>query len=346
MKTILHVTEVLSGGVLPVVSGICNGLCDKYNFVVAYGIRPDMPDNLSDHFDSRVKLIPIPDLKLKLSLRGDLSAIRAIKKIVKEESPDIIHIHSTKAGIDARIGLLGCEAVKYYTPHGFCFLRKDQLGLKRFVLRTMEIVLARLCDGIIACGKYEYEEAKRITSKALLVENGLDTDYMDDILDEEDEYEHQYTIYTAGRIGPQKNPKVFNAIAEKMIDYKFVWIGDGEDRALLKSKNIEVTGVLDRREVIKKAVNFDCYISTSLWEGLPIALMEAMYMEKECVVTDIEGNNELIIDGKSGRLFRSLDEAFKALTDEKKSFGVNAKQRIVDNYTLVKMCEKYEKVYG
>ncbi|WP_248404540.1 glycosyltransferase [Butyrivibrio fibrisolvens] len=346
MKTILHVTEVLSGGVLPVVAGICNGLCDKYNFVVAYGIRPDMPSNLSTHFDSRIKMIPIPELKLKMSLKGDCNAIRAIRKIVKEEKPDIVHIHSTKAGIDARIGLLGCEAVKYYTPHGFCFLRKDQSWYKRVILRKMESFLAKLCDGIIACGKNEYEEAKKITSKAFLVENGLDTDFIDNTLKDIERYGHQYTIYTAGRIGPQKNPRLFNEIAEKMTDYKFVWIGDGEDRELLKSKNIEVTGLLDRRDVIKKSVNYDCYISTSLWEGLPIALMEAMYMRKECVVTDIEGNNELIIDNTSGCLFKSLDEACKALAANKKTFGENARQSIISNYSLTKMCEKYENVYG
>ncbi|WP_029231739.1 glycosyltransferase [Butyrivibrio sp. VCB2006] len=345
MKTIIHVTEVLSGGVLPVVTGICNGLCDEYKFVVLYGIRPDTPHNLSDYFDPRVKLIPLPDLKLRMSLIGDFKAIREIKGIVKEEKPDIIHIHSTKAGIIARIGLMGCDALKYYTPHGFCFLRKDQSGYKRFILRTMERILAGLCDGIIACGKYEYEEAKKIISKAYLVENGLDTEFVDNAIENVNQSGHEYTIYTAGRIGPQKNPKLFNEIAEKLPNYKFVWIGDGDERTQLTSRNIEITGLLPRKEAIKRAVNYDCYLSTSLWEGLPIALMESMYMGKKCVVSDVEGNNELIHDGKTGTLYTEASDACLSIINNV-SYGMEAKKLIETHYNLEEMCMKYKRVYG
>ena len=131
MKTIMHVTEVLSGGVLPVIAGICNGLCDKYNFVVVYGMRFDTPDNLDEIFDRRVKLIPLKSLKLKMSFKEDWAAIKDIKKYVNDEKPDIIHIHSTKAGIDVRIVMVGYGLSRYYTPHGFCFLRKDYSEWKR-----------------------------------------------------------------------------------------------------------------------------------------------------------------------------------------------------------------------
>ena len=345
MKTILHVTEVLSGGVLPVISGICNGLCDKYRFVVIYGNRYDVPKNLDEIFDSRVKLIFLPSLKLKMSLRDDLKSIKEIRRYVKSENPDIIHIHSTKAGIDARVGLLGCKAIKYYTPHGFCFLRKDQNGIKHLILKTMEKTLAKLCDGIIACGKYEYEAARNISKKAILIDNGLDTAFVDQVDAEVEEKEHKYTVYTAGRIGPQKNPKLFNEIASDLPDYQFVWIGEGDDRNLLTSKNIEVTGLVSRSDVIKQAKNYDCYLSTSLWEGLPIALMEAMYMGKKCVVSDVEGNNELIVNGKTGTVFEKAEEACKLIADDN-YYGKEAKQLIKDAYSLDKMCEKYERVYG
>jgi glycosyltransferase involved in cell wall biosynthesis len=345
MKTIMHITEVLSGGVLPVISGICNGLCNEYRFVVLYGIRPDTPANLHELFDARVKLIPLKSLKLKMSVKGDHEAIREIKNYVKDEKPDVIHIHSTKAGIDARIGLVGYKAKKYYTPHGFCFLRKDQNFIKRDILRLMEKTLAKMCDGIIACGKNEYEEAKMITNNAFLIENGLDIGFVDRALEDVKEKEHEYTIYTAGRIGPQKNPDLFNEIALKMPTYKFVWVGEGEDRDKLTSKNIEITGLLSRWEVIQKTRNYDCYLSTSLWEGLPIALMEAMYLGKKCVVSDVEGNNELITDGVTGALFNKTEEAC-LLLEKKEHFGNRAKQLITENYSLTKMCEKYEKLYG
>ncbi len=345
MKTIMHVTEVLSGGVLPVIAGICNGLCDKYRFVVVYGLRYDTPKNLDEIFDSRVKLIPLESLKLKMSVSGDITAIRELRRYIKKEKTDILHIHSTKAGISARAGLFGCKVTKYYTPHGFCFLRKDQNAIKHAVLKSMEFILAKMCDGIISCGKNEYEEAKRLTRNAILIENGLDTQFIDRILAGAIEKDHEYTIYTAGRIGPQKNPELFNEIALSMPEFRFVWIGDGEEREKLTSKNIEITGLLSREEVIKNAINYDCYLSTSLWEGLPIALMEAMYMGKKCVVSNIEGNNELISEGNTGTLYKigeDVCELIKGAAD----YGKAARQCIIKNYSLEKMCEKYEKVYG
>ena len=211
----------------------------------------------------------------------------------------------------------------------------------------MEKALAKMCDGIIACGKYEYEVAKKISTKAVLIENGLDTEFVDKALAEEElkeEKEHKYTVYTAGRIGPQKNPKLFNEIASNLPDYKFVWIGEGEDKNLLTSTNIEVTGLLSRRDVIKRAKNYDCYLSTSLWEGLPIALMEAMYMGKKCVVSDVEGNNELIKDGETGGVFKDAENACSLLLDSD-YYGKEANQLIKSKYSINKMCEKCEKVY-
>ncbi|WP_026503580.1 glycosyltransferase [Butyrivibrio sp. NC3005] len=344
MKKIMHVTEVLSGGVLPVIAGICNGLSDKYQFVVVFGLRFDTPKNLNEVFDSRVKLIPLPSLKLKISIKGDITAIKDLRRIVCEENPEVIHIHSTKAGIDARLGLWRCSAEKYYTPHGFCFLRKDQNRIKRVLLITMESFLTHFCDGIIACGKNEYKVAKKFTKKAVLINNGLDTKLVNEAEANVIEQEHRYTIYTAGRIGPQKNPRLFNEIATKLPEYRFVWIGDGDDRNQLTSPNIEITGLLPRKEVIRRAKNYDCYLSTSLWEGLPIALMEAMYMEKKCVVSNVEGNNELIVKGKTGTLFNKLEEACKQIIDNE-DYGKEACKYIKANYSLEGMCRKYEEVY-
>ena len=345
LKTVLHITEVLSGGVLPVISGICNGLDEEYRFIVAYGIRQDTPRNLSDLFSKKIKLIPLESFHLKLSLKDDFSTIKKLRKIVKQEKPDIIHIHSTKAGLLARLGLLGIHVKKYYTPHGFCFMRKDQNSIKRLVLRCMEKVLTYFCNGVIACGKAEYDEARKLTKKAICVENGIDTDFIDDIVKATPKVEHKYTVYTAGRIGPQKNADAFNEIAKKNPEIRFVWIGDGEDRNLLTSDNIEVTGVLPRTEVIKRAVNYDCYLSTSLWEGLPIALMEAMYMGKKCVVSDVEGNNELIIHGVTGGLFNNKHNACAQISDSN-NLGEFARRFIEEKYSIEGMRKKYEKVYG
>ena len=190
----------------------------------------------------------------------------------------------------------------------------------------------------------EYDEAKKIYKNVFLVENGLDIDLVDKAVKNVRAVDHKYTVYTAGRIGTQKNPALFNEIAKKLPNIKFIWFGDGKERNLLTSTNIEITGVVNRDDLLKRAVNCDCYLSTSSWEGLPIALLEAMYLGKKCVVTDIEGNNELIINGKTGELFSNADEACSCILG-KSYFGQEARTIVSNKYSLSTMCGAYIKIY-
>ena len=77
---------------------------------------------------------------------------------------------------------------------------------------------------------------------------------------------------------------------------KFVWIGDGELRDQLTSENIEITGWADRSTAIRYAVNADVFLLPSRWEGLPISLLESMYMKKACVVSNVIGNRDVIVN--------------------------------------------------
>ena len=78
---------------------------------------------------------------------------------------------------------------------------------------------------------------------------------LQEIIDKTEKVEHSFTVYTLGRICYQKNPTLFNEIAESLPDVKFVWIGDGELRDQLTSENIEITGWADRSTAIRYAVN-------------------------------------------------------------------------------------------
>lgn len=103
-----------------------------------------------------------------------------------------------------------------------------------------------------------------------------------------------------GRIGFQKNPKMFNEIAKSLPELEFTWIGDGELRKELTSPNITITGWKERKEVLKILNDNDIFILLSLWEGLPISLLEAMYMKKVCIVSDVIGNRDVTENGKDG----------------------------------------------
>ncbi|MQJ98206.1 glycosyltransferase, partial [Escherichia coli] len=119
---------------------------------------------------------------------------------------------------------------------------------------------------------------------------------------------------TCGRITEQKNPTLFNQIAAAFAqrqDVKFVWIGDGENeqRALLTSTNIVVTGWYSKAEVESTVRAADLYLSTSLWEGLPFSVLEALSLGKCLLLSDCVGNRDLVKDGYNGFSFLTAEEA-------------------------------------
>ena len=348
MITILQITEVSSGGVLPMIANICNGLIDEYHIIVAYGIRPDTPDNIREYFDERIELIPVIVFKREISIIDDVRAMYAINKIIKKYQPKVVHMHSTKAGLVGRIALLFYKGKKFYTPHGYSFLKEDASKIKRLIYKLVELLLSYTNCMTIACGNGELEYAKQLNKNSLCINNGIDIAWIDSVIHKAEINKHEFTVYTAGRIGPQKNPKLFNQIAESCPDIQFVWIGDGEEVSCLTSPNITVTGLVDRESLFEMAVNYDCYLSCALWEGLPVALLEAMYLKKECIVSNVIGNKDLIKDGKTGYIAYEKND-YKELIYRVKlknlQCGKSAHKKILQEYNMENMCRRYHEIY-
>ena len=80
----------------------------------------------------------------------------------------------------------------------------------------------------------------------------------------------KFTVFTLGRACVQKQPQLFNSIAELVPDARFVWIGNGELENELKAPNIEVTGWKPRQEALGMAKGADAFILCSLGEAIQI----------------------------------------------------------------------------
>ena len=106
---------------------------------------------------------------------------------------------------------------------------------------------------------------------------------------------------------------MFNEIAEKFPEIQFTWIGDGDLKNELISTNIKITGWKERKEVLKILNDNDIFILTSLWEGLPLSLLEAMYMKKICIVSDVIGNRDVIKNGKNGFIIKNSQDLEKII---------------------------------
>lgn len=324
---VVHIVEALGGGVYTYFKNLTHffgsaQLTKEVETIVIYSSKRKEidPENIKKDFSENVTLIEI-DMVRELSPIQDFRSALQLKKFLKELNPDLIHLHSSKAGVLGRFAnslLFSNKKQIFYTPHGYSFLRLDVSQTKRKLYRFIEKYSQRIFGGItIACGDTEHEIAQGF-GPSILVRNGIN---FDEIHAHYKQHQNtRLTIGIVGRITFARNPRLFNEIALRFPQYDFVWIGDGEDRALITAPNIKITGwFTDNSEVFPLLNQLDIYLQTSLWEGLPIALLEAMALKKPLVATNIIGNKDVIVSGQNGFLFddiTELDVIFKQLEDE------------------------------
>ncbi|MBR5317395.1 MAG: glycosyltransferase [Lachnospiraceae bacterium] len=348
-KKIMFIVEAMGGGVFSYIVDLANELVDSYEIYIAYAIRRQTPDNYSEYFDKRIHLIEVKNFCRAIDLKKDSSAFFEIKKIVTRIKPDVIHLHSSKAGVIGRLAFNGNIPV-FYTPHGYSFLMENYKPFKRMVFKGIERICAKRNCTTISCSIGEHKETLKLTKQATYVNNGINIEKLQAIIDKTKKEEHPFTVYTLGRICYQKNPALFNEIAKKLPDVKFVWIGDGELRGELTSSNIEITGWIDRTTAIKYAVNADAFLLPSLWEGLPISLLESMYMKKVCVVSDVIGNRDVIHNNKNGFVCDSLEQYVQVIQKIQvvgyENLSDSAHKDILWLYNTEVMAREYSAIYN
>ena len=346
---LLYIIESMGGGVFTYIVDLANKLVDSYDIYIAYGVRPQTPENIKEYFDERIKLIEVKNFTRSIGTSKDIAAFFEIKGIAKQINPDIIHLHSSKAGALGRWAFNGRKVPMFYTPHGYSFLMKNYGSLKRMIFLIIEMISAKRNCTTISCSIGEYKETLKMTSKATYVNNGINQSELEKLLSQIRREDHPFTVFTLGRICYQKNPELFNQIAESMPDIQFIWIGDGELRDKLKAPNIRVTGWVERKKALELAQNTDVFVLTSLWEGLPISLLEAMYMKKSCVVSDVIGNHDVIHNDVNGYVCRQVEEFEKAIRKcqnfESSRLVERAYCEVIEEYNTQVMSEKYSNIY-
>lgn len=349
-KKLLYITETMAGGVLTYLADMSNALIDDFDITIAYGVRKEMPADFATLFDARVKFILVQNFTRAISPRRDMAAFWELRRIAAEVQPDIIHLHSSKAGALGRFALDGHATPIFYTPHGYSFLMRDASPVKRFIYRAIEAICGLCHATTISCSAGEHQETLQLTERATYVNNGINTQALARLLAETPApSEHPFTVFSLGRISYQKGPALFNEVALACPEVHFMWIGDGDMRAVLTAPNIEVTGWADRRTALSYAQRGDMFILTSLWEGLPISLLEAMYMQKPCAVTNVIGNRDVIEHGRNGYICETSADfaaAIQAAKDgEANALAANAYEDIQREYNTNVMTEKYRLIY-
>lgn len=356
-KKVLHVVEATGGGVFTYLVELANGMSDQFDVTIAFGMRKETPKNYSDYFNDNIKMIRVNNFTRSLNPVKDIKSYFELRKIIREVNPDIIHMHSSKAGAIGRLMFSSKKRKMFYTPHGYSFLMKNASKTKRIIYKLIEKICGKKNCMTVACGESEWEQSKLVTKKSIFISNGVDIEKIENTLNHTEDLKQGelikkdgFTVYTVGRIDFQKWPELFNEIAGRLPDTNFVWIGDGDLRKRLTSPNITITGWLQNDETIKLAQKFDLFLLASRYEGLPISLLEAMFMQKICVVSNVEGNRDVIKNGETGYVCNDVDEFVNVISNLKKEVDRklinNAYREIVEHYNSDWLCSKYIELYN
>lgn len=324
---VVHVVEALAGGVHTYFKDLSfffgedeiNGNIDTT--IIYSGNRKEIDsERIKKEFSKGVSLIEL-NMVTSFSPFQDLKSLMRLITELKKINPDVIHLHSSKAGV---LGRIACFALfkktkLFYTPHGYSFLRTDISDFTKKSYHLIESSFQKIFGGkTIACGDTEYEIAQKI-GESYLVRNGIDVRKLNNRITGNSN--SVLTVGIVGRITFARNPALFNRIALRFPSFNFVWIGDGELKSEITAPNIRITGwFLERENALAELDKIDIYIQTSLWEGLPIAVLEAMVMQKPVLATNIIGNKDVVVHSETGFLFDDIDELddyFEILKDEK-----------------------------
>lgn len=277
-KKILYIVEAMGGGVFTYIVDLANELVNKYDMYIAYAVRKQTPKNYKDYFDKRIHLIEVKNFGRAINPTKDIAAFFEVKKIAAEVKPDVIHLHSSKAGAIGRVAFDG-KIPMFYTPHGYSFLMENCNPTKRRVFKLIESVCAKRNCTTISCSVGEHQETLKLTKNAAYVNNGINMKELQEIVNQTEKVAHPFTVFTLGRICYQKNPTLFNTIAELLPDVRFWFISTLMQIAVLyccidyvikkvtvsKKANFLLQGAVS---IVFLAVGYRCALTDSIWGGV------------------------------------------------------------------------------
>lgn len=368
---VAHIVESMLGGIRRHVIDIIENLDkDKYEVYLIYSNR--RADKVffeeKEELEKHCTLILCNEMERKLGL-NDLKAYKVVKNHLSIIKPDIVHCHSSKAGIVGRLAACVLKSkVIIYTPNAYAFQDFRIPIIKRKIYIVAERYLSRYATTMtINVSKGEMKEAlnNRIDDerKFVLIYNGIPSEELPEKESLKNEMSLKKTMHYVGvtaRCAKQKDPITFLQIAENVVkkrkDVEFLYIGDGEMidemRKYVCNHNLkDSVHILGFHPNASKIVGvLDIYLSTALYEGLPYSMLEALRAGIPVIATNTVGNNELIIDGENGKLFPvgDIEAGARLVIDQIENEGIK-KERVrrtyEEKYSLKTMMNRINLLY-
>ena len=375
MKIIHAITRLDKGGSSTNTLLSASGLAEKgYEVDLLYGKTNGADDALMRKAKGNgVNFIEESSLLRDIHPGADLKALFNIFLILRKGKYDVLHAHTSKAGLICRIAgkLAGIRNI-VYTPHGHVFYGYFNRGMTRVIV-LVETLLAFITNKIIGLTSSECEEwiSFGVGEKGQYesVASGVDFDYLDSLVVDVSSMrgrlkipKDKILIGSVGRFVEVKGYKFFIEAAieqlKKRDNVVFILVGSGE----LKEKYVRMISeakVSNRFFIIPWQDNpagiinaMDIFVLSSINEGMGRVLVEAMYFEKPVIASCVGGVPGLVSDregilvkaGSSVLLSKAIDELFEK-SNSWSSLGSSAKAKVIKQYSAKVMVDKLDVLY-
>ena len=302
---ILHVGEYVNGGVATYLRTLLNGL-QKYSNIESYLLISEYKSQ--KNWENITKKVFY--YKYKRSISNIFSAIKQIHEVIEKVNPDIIHVHSTWAGLFVRLSYLfrKRKAKIIYQSHGWAFLM-DTSKYKKNIYALVERILSIPTDKIINISNYEQNQAIKYgfnKNKMIMIYNGVEDKVNKSNLKLNWD-RNKINLLFVGRLDRQKGLDLFLDVYNKMeLDNVHLYvIGTSVlDNSLPKNtETVTYLGWVDNKDIDAYYQACDAVIMPSRWEGFGLVAIEAMRNSKPVIASNMGALPELIKNNINGYIF-------------------------------------------
>ncbi len=362
MKVLHVITRMIVGGAQENTLLSVEGLAamDRYDVTLVSGVDDGPEGELLSRARRTTRLIVIPELGRSISPWADLVAFWKLYRLIRRERFQIVHTHSTKAGVLGRLAAyLAGTPIIVHTLHSLVF-HDYQPRLVNLALRLVKRALAPITDHYISVSALIAERAMAAgigsPDRFTTIYSGMELDWFL-------EGDHDGARARAELGIPPGSPVVgkiarlfklkghdqlldaMPRVVARHPDVRFVLVGDGILHDHLRSRcqqlgvaeNVVFVGLVDRERIPEMLAAMDVLVHTSLREGLARVLPQALAMGRPCVAFELDGAPEVVVPGRTGYLVApgdaaGLADAINRLLDDpqlRERMGLEG-QRLVD----------------
>jgi glycosyltransferase EpsD len=308
--------------------------------------------------------------------KRNIMAYSELKKIIAKNQYTIIHCHTPMGGVITRLAARDArkDGTKVlYTAHGFHFCKGAPL--RNWVLYyPIERILSKNTDCLITINKEDFDLAKKHKFKAEDIEHvhgvGVDSEFFKPVSQTDKlllrkEYGYalnEYLLFYAAEFNKNKNQKLLietlTLLKDKVPNIKLLLAGDGPLLQECQELSIKLglKGMVEflgfRNDIDKFLKMSDIAVASSLREGLPVNIMEAMACGLPVIATDNRGHRELIENNKNGWLINNNPKDFASKikilvsnSDMKIKFGLDGRAIILNRFSIHKVLEEKSFIY-